>query len=97
MPMIKDILPMKCRFYRMGGDEFEILYPHSTYADVELTANKLKEAVHKKGYSIAIGFGEYKKGMDFDNVFREVDAMMYEDKARMKAADPQLVNEIPNI
>ena len=92
-----EILPMKCRFYRMGGDEFEILYPHATYSDVELTTNKLKEAVAKKGYSIAIGFGEYKKGMDFDNVFREVDAMMYEDKARMKAADPQLVNEIPNI
>ena len=92
-----EVLPMKCRFYRMGGDEFEILYPHATYSDVELTTNKLKEAVHKKGYSIAIGFGEYKKGMDFDNVFREVDAMMYEDKARMKAADPQLVNEIPNI
>ena len=88
---------MKCRFYRMGGDEFEILYPNAAYSDVELTMQKLKDAVAKKGYSIAIGFGEYKKGMDFDNVFREVDAMMYEDKARMKAADPQLVNEIPTI
>ena len=92
-----EVLPMKCRFYRMGGDEFEILYPNATYSDVELTANKLKEAVAKRGYSIAIGFGEYKKGMDFDNVFREVDAMMYEDKARMKAADPSLMNPAPTI
>lgn len=87
-----EILPMKCRFYRMGGDEFEILYPNSNFSDVELTMQKIKDAVAKKGYSIAIGFGEYKKGMNFDDVFREVDAIMYEDKARMKAADPKLRN-----
>lgn len=32
-----------------------------------------------------MGFGEFKKGMNFDNVFREVDAIMYEDKAHIKA------------
>ena len=92
-----EVLPMKCRFYRMGGDEFEILYPNANYTDVELITNKLKEAIYKRGYSIAVGFGEYKKGMNFDNVFREVDAMMYEDKARMKAADPKLMNINPVI
>jgi diguanylate cyclase (GGDEF)-like protein len=80
-----EVLPMKCRFYRMGGDEFEILYPGASYTDVELVTNKFKDAVAKKGYSIAVGFGEFKKGMNFDNVFREVDAIMYEDKAHIKA------------
>lgn len=83
------MLPAKCRFYRMGGDEFEILFPTATHSEVELTLNKIRDAISRKGYSVAIGFGEYKRGMNFDEVFREVDAMMYEDKARMKAAELQ--------
>lgn len=83
------MLPVKCRFYRMGGDEFEILYPSATYSEVELMLNKIRDAISRKGYSVAIGFGEYKRGMNFEEVFREVDAMMYEDKARMKAAEMQ--------
>lgn len=82
-----EVLPVKCRFYRMGGDEFEVLYPNAVYTDVELTTQQLKEAVHKKGYSIAVGFGEFKRGMKLDDVLREVDAIMYEDKAQMKAAN----------
>ena len=80
------MLPVKCRFYRMGGDEFEILFPSASHSEVELMLNKIRDAISRKGYSVAIGFGEYKRGMNFDDVFREVDAMMYEDKARMKAA-----------
>ena len=82
-----EVLPVRCRFYRMGGDEFDILYPNATYTEVELTTQQLKEAVHKKGYSIAVGFGEFKKGMKLDDVLREVDAIMYEDKAQIKAAE----------
>ena len=83
------ILPSKCRFYRMGGDEFEILFPSASRSEVERMLGKINDAVTRKGYSIAIGYGEYRKGMDFDELFREVDAMMYEDKARMKAAELQ--------
>ena len=81
-----EVLPVRCRFYRMGGDEFEVLFPNTTYTEVELTIKKMKEAVHKKGYSIAAGFCEFKKGMKLDDVLREVDAIMYEDKAHMKAS-----------
>jgi len=80
-----EIIPSRCRFYRMGGDEFEILFPSSSRYDTEIMMQKIKEAVHSKGYSIAMGCGEYKKGMDLDELIKEIDAMMYEDKARMKA------------
>lgn len=79
-----DLLPLRCRFYRMGGDEFEILYPGASYDEAEALAAKLKAAVQDKGYSVAIGFKEYTKGMDLDDVIREADAFMYEDKVRMK-------------
>ena len=80
-----EIIPSRCRFYRMGGDEFEILFPSASRSDTEILMQKIKEAVHSKGYSIAMGCGEYKKGMDLDDLIKEIDAMMYEDKARMKA------------
>lgn len=80
-----EIIPSRCRFYRMGGDEFEILFPSASRSDTEIMMQKIKEAVHSRGYSIAMGCGEYKKGMDLDELIKEIDAMMYEDKARMKA------------
>lgn len=79
-----EIIPSRCRFYRMGGDEFEILFPSASRSDTEILMQKIKEAVHSKGYSIAMGCGEYKKGMDLDELIKEIDAIMYEDKARMK-------------
>ena len=80
------ILPMKCRFYRLGGDEFEILCPDTTKETAEQIIAELKLSVEAKSYSIAAGYGEYKKGMDFDEVLKQVDAVMYEDKSRMKSA-----------
>lgn len=79
------LIPMKCRFYRLGGDEFEILCPNMTKDEVERIIADLKMTIEERSYSIAAGYGEYTKGMDFDEVFRKVDAVMYEDKSRMKA------------
>lgn len=81
-----DLLPARCRFYRMGGDEFEILYPNTNEAEVKKLMQQLKDNVQKKGYSIAVGYGEYQRGMAFNQVFKDVDAKMYADKAQMKAA-----------
>ena len=78
------LLPAKCRFYRMGGDEFEMLCPDFTRDAVLTFAERLKANVAAQSYSVAIGFEEYRKGMDFEEVFRKADAMMYDDKAEMK-------------
>ena len=78
------LLPAKARFYRMGGDEFEILCPGVTHGKVEALIAALKDAVENKGYSVAIGFKEFRKGMKFDEILNAADEMMYADKARMK-------------
>ncbi|MBR5372862.1 MAG: GGDEF domain-containing protein [Oscillospiraceae bacterium] len=78
------VLPIRYRFYRMGGDEFEILCPGAEEKEIENIVKRLKDAVARKGYSVAIGYGEYNKDMNFDSVFTAVDAMMYEDKVLMK-------------
>ncbi len=81
---MRENVPVRCRCYRMGGDEFEILYPGAELSDAEKLADALKSAVAAKSYSVAVGYKEYRKDMDFDALFREADAMMYEDKVRMK-------------
>lgn len=82
---IHEILPVRCRLYRMGGDEFEILCPAMPLAEGRALVSKIKAAVQAKGYSTAAGLGEYTKEMDFEAVFRTVDEQMYQDKRRMKA------------
>lgn len=78
-------LPSNCKFYRIGGDEFALLYPGATDEAVrELTAY-IKHDVSEKGYSVAIGYSEHKKGVNFDEVLKRADAIMYDDKARMKS------------
>ncbi len=78
-------LPNKYRFYRMGGDEFALLCPDASLAETRTLCEKLKENVKSKNYSVAAGYDEYRKGMDFDEVFRIADAMMYDDKQKMKS------------
>ena len=78
------LLPPKARFYRMGGDEFEILCPETTIEKVEALIAAIKDSVENKGYSVAIGFKEFRKGMNFEEVLNEADELMYTDKARMK-------------
>lgn len=74
-----------CRFYRMGGDEFEIICPDISRHDVIVLLKKIKTAVEARSHSVAMGFAEYHRGMDFDKVFKEADAMMYDNKQKMKA------------
>ena len=78
------LLPSKWRFYRMGGDEFEVLCPDASGEAVRAFTDRLKANVAAQSYSVAVGFEEYLRGMDFEEVFRKADAMMYEDKAEMK-------------
>ena len=78
------VIPDKCRFYRMGGDEFQILYPGADEGRVKKLCEDLKKETEAKGYSVACGYMEYKKDGNFDEALRRADELMYEDKVRMK-------------
>lgn len=82
---IFEVLPPKCRFYRMGGDEFEILYPGASEEDTKRFCDDLCERIRQKGCSAAIGYSEYTRQKVFDDVLRDADAMMYENKAFIKS------------
>ncbi len=73
--------------YRIGGDEFAILLFGNHPADVG-TIDKLirfiQEGIQVYGYSIAAGFCTIKDNMTYEDVIREADAKMYENKEFIK-------------
>lgn len=83
------LIPRSCRFYRMGGDEFEILYPGASRQDAECLIQKIKAAVAQQQCSVAAACCEHAKDGDFTAAFKEADRLMYEDKERMKCEKPR--------
>ncbi|MBR4628100.1 MAG: GGDEF domain-containing protein [Ruminococcus sp.] len=81
------VIPLRCRFYRMGGDEFVILCPDMNAGEVKDIADRIDDAVTVKEYSVAIGYEEYHKGMDINEVLKKADAIMYARKTAMKNED----------
>ena len=81
------LLPSTCKFYRIGGDEFALLYPGADESSVKDLTDNIKHNVSEKKYSVAVGYSEYRKGMDFDEVLKTADEHMYNDKARMKSCE----------
>lgn len=71
------------RIYRVGGDEFFVICRNDTPDNMRRTVDKIRSSVDEAGYSCAYGLSM--KG-SFDDMVREADKLMYEDKARIKAS-----------
>ena len=67
--------------YRIGGDEFVILFFHANEEIVSHTADQIRESVSKAGYSISVGYAMRDKSVDLEEAIRESDQRMYADKA----------------
>ncbi len=67
--------------YRVGGDEFVILFLRQTQEAVERVIQRVKDAVAGAGYSVSIGYIMKEKGQNLDEAQRESDHNMYGDKA----------------
>lgn len=66
--------------YRMGGDEFVILFFEADEAFLERTEKQIKESVMDAGYSISAGFALRNPKTKLEDALRESDRQMYEDK-----------------
>ena len=67
--------------YRVGGDEFVLLFLHQNEEDVKNALAQIKSEVTKAGYSVSVGYAMKESGMSMDDVLRESDRKMYQDKA----------------
>lgn len=78
---LSDINDRQTISYRVGGDEFVILFIAQTPEKVESVLHQLKETVSGAGYSISVGYAMKTPAQDLEDVLRESDQKMYAEKA----------------
>ena len=67
--------------YRIGGDEFVILFLEQSADNVEHALHQIKDNISKVGYSISVGYAMKTPDQRLDDVLRESDQNMYREKA----------------
>ena len=67
--------------YRIGGDEFVILFFGMKEDDVTAAISRVRENIVKAGCSVSAGCVMREKGSDLEETIRESDSRMYADKA----------------
>ncbi|MBQ3270303.1 MAG: GGDEF domain-containing protein [Clostridia bacterium] len=67
--------------YRIGGDEFLIVFLQQGRPFVEQTVKQVREDVNGAGYSISIGYAMRTHGESAEDALMKSDRAMYEDKA----------------
>ena len=70
--------------YRVGGDEFMILYVNTKEADLASAVATMRREMAKTPYVCAFGYAMRRSGETVVDAIRKSDALMYEDKAALK-------------
>lgn len=73
--------------YRIGGDEFMILFFQKSEEEAARVTERIREDVRKAGFSISAGYAMREANEDLEDVIRESDSRMYEDKANYYRAN----------
>lgn len=71
--------------YRVGGEEFMIIAPHTNLEEVRLLAERLREAVQEHDFenlkiAISLGICEYRSGDSYESIYKRVDDALYRAK-----------------
>ena len=67
--------------YRIGGDEFVLLFIGKEEEDVEKIVTRVREEVHRNGLSVAAGYAVRKENESVRELAHHADQNMYADKA----------------
>lgn len=77
----------KSKLYRVGGDEFCILYfGNVMHAESHLSKmmDDIQHDIQYTGYKCAMGLAIREKGEEFEQMLKRADKIMYDNKVRMK-------------
>lgn len=66
--------------YRVGGDEFVVLFLKCTEKTIQTTLAKIQSSVEAAGYSVSIGYALRYRGESIEKLVNFADQKMYEDK-----------------
>ena len=83
---IQKALPHSCFMYRMGGDEFVVVFCNTDLKTVENVMQKIRTDMAKTEFTSAMGMAEWNANMSPAEIYNLADKRMYEDKMKMKAA-----------
>lgn len=83
--IVQDQLPRHCFLYRMGGDEFAVLFTEKDYESCLEIVKGIRREMGKTPYSVAIGISKWDMSKPFQSIYNQADQLMYEDKKRLKA------------
>jgi diguanylate cyclase (GGDEF)-like protein len=67
--------------YRVGGDEFVVIFLQQDEASIRKALQQAKEDVAKAGYSLSVGYAMKTAGRDMEELLHESDQNMYKDKS----------------
>ena len=79
---IREATDRDSRAYRIGGDEFVVLFFHDRDDTISQINEDIKARVAESGYYIAVGYSISDPGISLDGAIKESDRLMYEDKAK---------------
>lgn len=91
------ILPKNARLYRIGGDEFAVLYFGADKKDVDYFLKKVENNLDKDllPFGISYGWAAFDKEAEFNNAYRSADEILYKNKAAFwKNYSSQTMKEI---
>ena len=77
---ISDGLSKRAQAYRIGGDEFIVLCFSEDATVAAEIEKRIYDEVKQSGYSIAVGHAVAEQGKTLDEVIKESDNRMYENK-----------------
>ncbi|MBO4354250.1 MAG: diguanylate cyclase [Clostridia bacterium] len=77
---------IKKSVYRVGGDEFVILYYAATEEDVAEDIEYMRKNLAKTDYVCAFGYSVVQPSTSVEDALKDSDEKMYEDKAALKKA-----------
>lgn len=74
----------KARCFRIGGDEFIVLYFGVDEEEVKERIEKMNEEITRSSHSCAFGYAKTVESASIEQAAKEADEQMYLEKARMK-------------
>lgn len=75
-------LPKGARLYRIGGDEFAIVYSKAKKEDIDALVKEIGEKLDLEDipFGVSCGYSSFDKGCDFNNAYKRADEMLYKCK-----------------
>lgn len=88
--VLSEALRMPDKVGRYGGEEFLVVFPHTTLAQARKIAERMRSAVQKSEFevsgarpavTISLGVTQFQKGEDLEQFLSRVDKALYEAKS----------------